>query len=124
MLDLKLDTLLSVAEYKSFTKAAEALALTQPAVSNHISQLEKECGAKLFLRGKGEVKLTSEGQIAVTYAKRLKALHQKMLHEITDEQRHISRFRVGITHSSENNLITEMLAKYGSLTPHNYNDYY
>lgn len=61
MLDIKLETLLCVAECKSFTKAAELLALTQPAVSNHINKLEEECGAKLFVRGKGDFKLTGEG---------------------------------------------------------------
>lgn len=118
MLDTKLETLLVVAECKSFTKAAEILSLTQPAVSNHINQLEKECSAKLFLRGKGDFKLTQEGEIAVTYAKRLKALHEKMLSKIANEQRHISRLRVGITHSSENNAITEILAKYVNQYPY------
>ncbi len=118
MLDVKLETLLTVAECKSFTKAAETLSLTQPAVSNHISQLEKECNAKLFLRGKGDVKLTAEGEIAVTYARRLKALHEKMLLKIADAQKNVSRFRVGITHSSENNTITETFAKYVNLFPH------
>lgn len=118
MLDVKLETLLAVAEYKSFTQAAQVLSLTQPAVSNHINQLERECGARLFVRGKGEVKLTQEGEIALTYAKRLKALHERMISRIGDAQRHISRLRVGITHSSENNRITEMLATYVSQVPH------
>lgn len=114
MLDSKLETLLTVAECKNFTKAAEILSLTQPAVSNHISMLEKECDAKLFLRGKSEVILTPEGKIAVTYARRLKALNEKMIQKISDEKKHISRFRIGITHTSENNKITEVLAKYAN----------
>ena len=65
-----------------------------------------------FFRGKGEFKLTPEGEIAVTYARRLKALHQKTLSKTADEQKHISRFRIGITHTSENNTITEALANY------------
>ncbi len=117
MLDIKLETLLTVAECKSFTKASELLSLTQPAVSNHINQLEKECGAKLFVRAKGDCKLTQEGEIAVTYARRLKALHEKMLSRIADEQKHISRVRVGITHTSENNTITEALAEYALQYP-------
>lgn len=114
MLDVKLETLLAVAECKNFTKAAEILSLTQPAVSNHISQLEKEYNAKLFLRGKGDFKLTPEGKIAVTYARRLKALNDKMMVEIANEQKHVSHFRIGITHTSENNKITEILAKYAN----------
>ena len=112
MLDIKLDTLLAVAEHKNFTKAAQALSLTQPAVSHHINQLEKEYNTKLFTRGNGEFKPTQEGEIAIKYARRLKALHQKMLNKIEDEKQHTSRFRIGITHTSENNTITEILAKY------------
>ena len=44
---LKLDTLLLVAEKRNFTRAAQALSLTQPAVSHHISQLEEEFGVEI-----------------------------------------------------------------------------
>lgn len=114
MLDVKLETLIVVSECKNFTKAAEILSLTQPAVSNHITQLEKECNAKLFIRGRGDFRLTPEGQIAVKYARRLKALNEKMLLKIADEQKQISRLKIGITHTSENNRITEILAKYAN----------
>lgn len=66
---------------------------------------------------KGEIKLTPEGKIALTYARRLKALHEKMLTKIADEQKQVSRLRVGITHTSENNSITETLAKYANQNP-------
>ena len=61
MLDPKLDTLLLVAEKRNFTRAAQALSLTQPAVSHHISQLEQELGVRLFVRGNGDLMLTPEG---------------------------------------------------------------
>ena len=61
MLDIKVISLLAVAQTKNFTKAANALSLTQPAVSHHISQLEKELGVKIFIRGKGALILTPEG---------------------------------------------------------------
>ena len=57
MIDAKMISLLAVAELKNITKAAEVLSLTQPAVSHHISQLEKELGVTLFIRGKGFVSL-------------------------------------------------------------------
>jgi DNA-binding transcriptional LysR family regulator len=117
MLNPKLETLLAVAELKNFTKAAERLALTQPAVSHHITQLEDEYGVKLFLRGRGDFRLTEEGKVAVKYAKRLKALHEKMLTEIVDDKHSISRLRIGITHTSENNAIVEALATYVNIHP-------
>ncbi|MCH5353894.1 MAG: LysR family transcriptional regulator [Acutalibacter sp.] len=115
MLDAKLETLLTVAECRNFTRAAEILDITQPAVSHHIGQLEKELGARLFNRGKGSFDLTPEGEIALRYARRLKAMQRKMMQDIADRGRHMTRIRVGITHTSESNTITEILAKYGSL---------
>ena len=41
MLDSKLETLLTVVEQQNFTRAAQALSMTQPAVSHHIKQLEE-----------------------------------------------------------------------------------
>ena len=114
MLDPKLETFITVAELKNFTKAAQALNLTQPAVSNHISQLEKEYNAKLFMRKKKDFTLTNEGKIALTYARRLKALHEKMIQKIADEQTSSSHIKIGITHTSENNNITEVLAQYAN----------
>ena len=52
MINEKLETFNAVCETKSFTKAAEKLSLTQPAVSQHIKKLEEELNATLFLRKK------------------------------------------------------------------------
>lgn len=114
MLGNKLDTLLAVAEHQNFTKAAQALSLTQPAVSHHISQLEAELGFTLLVRGKGGLRLTPEGEVAVKYAKRFKALYQNLQTELAHVQRNLTRLRVGVTHTSESNLTIEALAKCSS----------
>lgn len=51
MIDAKLTTLLTLIEAQSYTKAAQMLSLTQPAVSQHIRGLEQEYGIKIFLKG-------------------------------------------------------------------------
>ena len=112
MLDQKVYTLLAVAEQKSFTKAAEVLSLTQPAVSHHISQLEDELGVKIFLRGKGELRVTPEGEIVVRCARRMSAMNDRLRSDLADNERHLSRLRIGITHTAESNLITEVIARY------------
>ena len=48
MLSVKMETLLCVAEHKNFTRAAEELSLTQPAVSHHIKELEQELGVDII----------------------------------------------------------------------------
>ena len=100
MLDSNMDTLLAAAECRNFTRAAKQLSLTQPAVSHQIQRLEEELGAPLFLRGSGGLKLTPQGEIAVKYAKRFKALYGKMRTEIENSERGTTRLRVGITHTS------------------------
>lgn len=112
MLNSKLETLLKVYELKSFTRAAEQLSMTQPAVSLQVKQLENELNVRIFNRSRGELSLTSEGEIVLKYAKRIKMLYMNMEQRIEDERRHVTRLTVGITHTAESNLVAEVLAKY------------
>ena len=114
MLGTKLQTLLAVAEYKNFTRAAEELNMTQPAVSHHIKQLEQEVNAPLFIRNKSGLKLTPQGEIVVKYARRMNALNSKMYSELQNAERHLSLLRIGITHTSESNFTAAALAKYSN----------
>lgn len=111
MLSVKLKTLLAVAEQQNFTKAAEQLSLTQPAVSHHISQLEEEFGVTLFIRGKGGLRLTKEGQIVLQYARRMAALYGRLRQDLKNSEKQITKLRIGITHTAESNLTAEVLAK-------------
>lgn len=117
MIDSKLYTLLAVVEFNSYTHAAEHLSLTQPAVTQHIKQLEKELNIKIFNRVGNEIKPTNEGNIAIRYARRIIALYQNMEQSILDEQRNITRLTVGITHTAESNAVAEVLGKYSAKNP-------
>lgn len=114
MLNSKLETLLKVYELKSFTRAAEQLSMTQPAVSLQVKQLEQELNVRIFNRSRGELSLTGEGEIVLKYAKRIKMLYKNMEQRIEDERRRVTRLTVGITHTAESNLVAEVLAKYCS----------
>ena len=61
MVDPKYYSLLKAAETNSITKAALTLSLTQPAVSQHIQQLEKELGVHIFERTNNGLLVTREG---------------------------------------------------------------
>ena len=117
MLDPKLDTLLLVAEKRNFTRAAQALSLTQPAVSHHISQLEQELGVRLFVRGNGDLMLTPEGETVLRYVRRMKALEKKMAEELQEAGRRLTRLRIGITHTAESSIVAEVLARYTNENP-------
>ena len=68
MIDQKLLSLLKVSELKSYTKAAQQLSITQPAVSQHIKALEQELGVRIFERINGQLVVTKQGEEVVTAA--------------------------------------------------------
>lgn len=63
MNDLQINYFLAVADNLSFTKTAEELYITQPAISRQISSLEKELGVTLFDRTNKSTKLTEAGKL-------------------------------------------------------------
>lgn len=117
MIDVRLYTLLAVVEFNNYTRAAEHLSLTQPAVTQHIKQLEKELNIKIFNRVGKEIKPTNEGNVVIQYARRNISLYERMKQSILDEQRHVRRLTVGITHTAESNAVAEVLGRYSSKNP-------
>ena len=69
--DFRLKVFITLAQERSFTKTAEKIGISQPAVSQNISELEKAFDVKLFQRLRGETVLTSEGEVLLKYALRL-----------------------------------------------------
>jgi DNA-binding transcriptional LysR family regulator len=67
-----------VAKHLSFTKAAEALFMTQPAVTFQIRQLEEHFDTRLFDRAHGRITLTAAGALALDYAERILALSAEL----------------------------------------------
>ena len=59
-----------VGKYESITQAAEALAISQPAVSQAVKNLEKNLGSALFVRTSKGVRLTVEGKLLYSYVQR------------------------------------------------------
>jgi DNA-binding transcriptional LysR family regulator len=55
----------------SFSKAADILLMTQPGISNHVSQLEAQVGRRLLRREKGNFVLTKEGKLIFRYAEKI-----------------------------------------------------
>src|SRR5687767_11785593 len=74
MADRRLQVFHAVAKHLSFTKAAETLFMTQPAVTFQIKQLEELLSMRLFDRAQGRISLTPAGQLAFEYAGRILAL--------------------------------------------------
>jgi len=75
-----LQTLVAVVEFRSFTKAAQSLGVTQPAVSAQIKRLQVLLGTELFDKSAPGVTLTERGELVVNYAHRLLAINDRILH--------------------------------------------
>ena len=114
LIDQKLISFMKIVDTNSFTKAADALALTQPAVSQHIHNLEEELGVKLFIRNHNQLRLTANGEIVDKYAIRLLAISNNLIQSLKDEKENVSSLTVGITHSVESSQIVEALAEYSN----------
>ncbi|KAI4443016.1 LysR family transcriptional regulator [Schaedlerella arabinosiphila] len=74
----QLEVFVAVADHKSFSRAAEALYLTQPTVSVYISSLEKELNAKLFVRNTKEIDVTEQGMKLYQYAREMLILQNRI----------------------------------------------
>lgn len=74
--DYRLKVFHTVALKGSFTAAAKELGITQPAVSNHIAELEGAIGDLLFNRNRKETVLTNKGRILFGYAEKILHLYR------------------------------------------------
>lgn len=80
----KYHALLKTIESGSITKAAEALSYSQSGISRMIQELEKELGLPLIERGRGGVRLTSEGIKLLPQIQALCSAHQSLLQQADD----------------------------------------
>jgi DNA-binding transcriptional LysR family regulator len=80
----QLKTFVEVAKLRSFSRAAEKVLRSQPAVSAQIRQLEQEYGQKLFDRNTKSVRLTPAGEVVLDYARQLLAMRTTSVQAASD----------------------------------------
>jgi DNA-binding transcriptional LysR family regulator len=78
MADRRLQVFYTVAKQLSFTKAAEQLFMTQPAVTFQVKQLEEHFNTRLFERAHGKIALTAAGRMVMEYAEKMLHLAEEM----------------------------------------------
>lgn len=105
-----LKTFLEVSRTRHFGRAAEALYLTQSAVSFRIRQLENQLGVNLFTRHRNNIRLTSAGEKLLPYAETLMNTWQAARKEVANASRH-NEFSIGASASLWECLLNEWLGK-------------
>jgi DNA-binding transcriptional LysR family regulator len=91
-----LRTLVAVVDLRSFTKAAQSLGVTQPAVSAQVKRLQGLLGADLLDKSAPGVSLTSAGELVVNYARRLLSINDQIL-DIAGPRPAAKTVRIGAT---------------------------
>jgi len=84
MADRRLQVFHTVARVMSFTKAAEVLHMTQPAVTFQIKQLEDAFNTRLFERTHNKITLTDAGRVVYDYAEQILESYAKMANDVKD----------------------------------------
>lgn len=107
-----LRTLVAVVDLQSFTKAAVLLGLTQPAVSAQIKRLQYLLGGDLFDRSVHGIKLTPQGEIVVSYARRLLSINDQIVHLGASDARPETVIRVGTSSDYVMSLLPGTLARF------------
>lgn len=114
----QLNTFKVVANTLHFTRASKALNLTQSAVSYQIKSLEEELGVSLFLREKGKVSLTSQGNRVLDYANKMLNQIEVMKREIEENKESLEGLlKVVAVPRSLNNPFTEIRRDFQKLYP-------
>ena len=107
-----------VVRHRSFSKAAEELFISQPAVTKHIKGLEHKVGTRLVERGRGGFHLSEAGKILFKSA-------QKISNHLREVENHLGRLqkerhgllRIGTTESYSRCLMPELLSGFQNLFP-------
>jgi len=114
----QLRTLITIADQRSFAKAAAMLHLAPPTVSLHISELEQRVGAQLLFRTKGDVRPTSIGESLVEHARKLLADVNHVLDDVSRQAQGLSgRVRLGASTGVIAHLLPHALASLATAHP-------
>ncbi|WML58739.1 LysR family transcriptional regulator [Neobacillus sp. PS2-9] len=121
-MDHYLEVFVKVVEKGNFSKAAEDLHMTQPAVSQYIKVMEESVGARLLERSNKFVRLNKAGEIVFHHAKEILALYSNMQYLIDDLTNKASGpIAIGASYTFGEyilpHIIARLQAKYPLITP-------
>ena len=109
---------LALAEHRHFGRAAEALHITQPSLSQQIKALEADLDTILFDRSQRHVELTPDGAVLLPYAQRIVGLAEDVRAELAD-QKDLNRghIRLGATPTLGGYLLPKLLWQFHQRFP-------
>ena len=113
MSNFRLKVFYSAAMHCNFTKAAEEMCITQPAVTKHIKELETELDIKLFDRKSGKVVLTKAGIIVFDYSQKILSLDTQLAFDLGRlKKQYAGNLRLGASTTIGQYILPPILAKF------------
>jgi len=107
-----------VAHHLNFSRAAEELLLTQPAVTQQIKALEDDLGVPLFDRGGGRITLTPGGEALVPFAEKLKVIGEEALSAVAAAYgQHAGELTIGASQTIAQYVLPRLLAEFRKRHP-------
>ena len=114
----QLETFLAVVEERSFSRAAQRLLRTQPAVSQVIRKLEDELGESLFERASRDGSLTAAGEVLRAYAERMVGLREEAANAVR-ELKTLERGQLNLAANEYTTLyLLPLLDRFRRISPH------
>lgn len=111
-MDQQLLVFVTVAELGNFTKAAEKLHMTQPAVSQYVQSIERNYGMKLLERSNKFVRLNKPGEIVYYHAKEILSLYIKIENLLDDlSKQPKGPLKIGASYSYGEYVLPNLIAK-------------
>jgi DNA-binding transcriptional LysR family regulator len=113
MFDFRLKVFNTVAKRLSFTKAANELNITQPAVSKHIKEIEQQLNTKLFDRNGTKISLTVTGSTLLEYTEKIFTIYRELEFEVSQlNQKQEGIFRIGASTTIAQYVLPSLLAAF------------
>ena len=102
-----------VAKHLSFTKAAEQLYISQPAISKAIKNLEQEYKTTFFIRKRNSIEMTTEGKSFLLYTNKILAIYTEMDEKFLHKNESFPDFiNFGVSTTLSNYIIPKIIAKF------------
>lgn len=118
MLYEELVTFVTLAEVKNFTKTAEKLLMSQPTVSLHIKNLEREFQTTLFYRNPKLLKITPSGELLLERAKHMLSLYENTKKDILEYHKKMSgSLKIGASFTIGECMLPNLLKKISQQYP-------
>jgi molybdate transport repressor ModE-like protein len=110
-----LRTFVAICDSGSFTKAAREVSLTQSAVSLHVKRLEDQVGSRLIVRNARGLRLTEQGEVLQSYARRILALYKEAEQRLSRDSSGL--VRIGVPEYFDLHTLSSLLSQFSSHYP-------